>query len=160
MLPDTDYRPALGLQSLVGIEITSAIGLDLFPPEPRITLRPRAMFGTSVPEATIDENSDSSLVKRYICTPPGFEQNRVIDSIPQTHCMQPSPQLHFWWSVSLPRCCHALAGRTRRRNRSVTPAATLGFVCGTGHRTQCRRERRFPLRRLDDEDDRRPCSSR
>ena len=160
MLPDTYDFPTRQFQSFIRIEITSAIGLDLFPPEPSVTLRPRAMFRTSMPETAIDENSDSSLGKRHICAPSWFEQNRVIDSIPQTHCMQPSPQFHFWWSISLPRRSHALAGRSRRWNWSDSPAATFGFVRGTSHRTQCRRERRFPLRRLDDEDDRRPCSSR
>ena len=159
MLPDTDYRPARGLQSLVGIEITLAIGLDLFTPEPSITLRPRAMFRTPMPETPIYENGNTSLGKRQICTPSWFEQNRVIDSIPETHCMQPPPQFHFWWSISLPRRGHALAGRFRRRNRSVSPVATSGFVRGTSHRSQYRRERRLPLRRRD-EDDRRPYSSR
>jgi hypothetical protein len=101
VLPDSDHTPSFGFQSLVGVEVTSTVGFDLFAPEIGVGFGPRAMNGTTVPKATIDEDGNVCFREGKIRPPSRSVQDWKIDSISESSSMQEMANPHLGSSVPL-----------------------------------------------------------
>ena len=66
MLPNTHDLPAILCQSAIRIFVSASIGFDFLAPELGIRFGPSAMDRTTMPEATIYENSDLFLREQNI----------------------------------------------------------------------------------------------
>jgi hypothetical protein len=61
VLPYSYYRPAFTKQPIVGVPILHPISFNLRPPKSGIVLWPRAVQGTAMPKATVQEDGHPSL---------------------------------------------------------------------------------------------------
>jgi len=83
-----------------------SIRFDLLPPEFRIPLGPRSVFGTTMPKATIDEDGDLSTRECHVRHAAGLFQYFVVDPIAQTDAMHLLPQRYFRPCPFLPHFRH------------------------------------------------------
>ena len=59
VLPHTDDQPSVLCQCVVGTSVTSDVRLELWAPVVDVAAGNRAVVGTAVPEAAVDEHGDS-----------------------------------------------------------------------------------------------------
>lgn len=111
MRPESEYRPAEQLQSIICVAVSLPICFDLLPPEFRVTFRPGRMFWAAVPETAIDENGDLPPGKGDIRNSTRLPQNLIVDSVAQTDSIQLLPQCYFRTCPFLPDPRHAPTGR-------------------------------------------------
>jgi hypothetical protein len=67
--PDADDRPSCLLEVGISAPVTRDVGLDLLPPPFRVRLRPGHVFRAAVPEATVDEDSNSGTRENDVGAP-------------------------------------------------------------------------------------------
>lgn len=82
MFPDPDHLPPDSSQTCVCIMVTVTIRLDFLSPELDVALWPGTVFRTTMPEAPIDEDSNTRPCKDEVCSTPRSLQDWEIDSIP------------------------------------------------------------------------------
>jgi hypothetical protein len=69
-----------------------------------------------MPEAAIDEDSDSLRAEYHIGPPSGARENNPIDSIAQTRAVQRSSERDLGGCIALTRGKHAVSSFDRRRH--------------------------------------------
>lgn len=87
VLPDSDDAPAAGPKGSVRIGVAGPVGNDLATPELRIGPRPGSVLRATVPEASVDEDSDSRPAKDDIGSTSSLWQRLCIDAVAQTQAM-------------------------------------------------------------------------
>ena len=88
VLPDADDGPANLSKTLVGVAIPLTIGLNFFAPEGGVALRLRCMLGTSVPEAAIDEHSNTGGSENDVDAPAAVRKDGSVDAEPESTRME------------------------------------------------------------------------
>jgi hypothetical protein len=119
VLPNPHDTPTSHGESSVRIRVTVAVRLDLRLPERAVALGHRSVLGTSVPEATIDEDRDPRWAKHHIGPPAHSGDDRPMESIPQTEAAKLCPQLKLGSGVTLSSRCHSRERGRRRRRRNT-----------------------------------------
>ena len=66
MLPNSDGAPSRVREKLVGLSVPCPVSINLRAPEVTVRARGTAMVRAAVPEATINEDSDTSLAEDQI----------------------------------------------------------------------------------------------
>lgn len=95
VLPDLHGKPARLVERPPCVFVPLSVPSDLLAPERRVGLWHCAVFGTPVPEASIDEHSHPGRPEHNVGRPPVARQWPSVDSVPQAHRMQylPKPKL-------------------------------------------------------------------
>lgn len=114
MFPDAHWFPASFLQLPVRVAVAFAVPLDLLAPERWVTLRPSAVLGAAVPEATVYEDRNASGPKHDVRLPPKRREWPAVHPIAQPHVVKGVPQRQFNLRVPARLASHAgsdLVGR-------------------------------------------------
>lgn len=70
MLPDTNYRPSGLLQTQVGVSVPLNVASELLGPPERVGFGDEYAFWTSVPKASVNEDSDAPAWESDVHRPP------------------------------------------------------------------------------------------
>src|SRR6218665_1685507 len=108
--PESQRRPAVGLEPCVRIRVTLTIGLDLLPPEVRVPLRPCGVLGAAMPEAAIDEDGDLAAGESDIGDAARLSQNLVAEPVAQTDAVHLPTERRCGVRARLPHLHHAATG--------------------------------------------------
>jgi hypothetical protein len=87
VLPDSDDLPSRISESSIRIAVAALVRVDLLAPPFGVGLRPAGVIGASVPEASVDEDSDALRRKRKVRSAP-HARKRPIDPIPKAPTVQ------------------------------------------------------------------------
>jgi hypothetical protein len=110
VFPKSQYRPSDIPKTFVRVGIPDTVLFDLLPPEIRLLLRPCRVFGTSMPETSIDEDSNHLPRKSDVGDPARFPHYLEIDSVPQASPVQLSTQCDLSTCSCLPDLRHSATG--------------------------------------------------
>lgn len=106
MFPDPNNNPSLSFQTTVGFSVTHHIVVDLGSPIVDVGLRLHEVLRASVPEAAVDENSNTRFREDKISTTTEPFDRSAINEIPQSLMMQGATNPHFRAGVSAPVRTH------------------------------------------------------
>lgn len=131
VLPYPDDFPAELTEDAVCVAVTRLIGGEFGLPPLAVRVRPRPMFGASVPEASIHKDGDPGAAERDIDGPTSLTRHRISHSISQSAGMQFPPERNFSCGVSALRSAHPSRDRGRRGTRVIWHVLR-DWLCG-GH---------------------------
>jgi hypothetical protein len=100
VLPDTHNLPTRTSQSCIRVAVAGAIRLYLCPPPFGIRLRPRCVFGTTVPEAAVDEHREPRPDEHYIRLPPRGGIGTDMYAVSKAEAVEARPQRSLWGGVA------------------------------------------------------------
>jgi len=83
MLPDDDRFPSSRPQTVLGIPVAALVLSDLVRPVFGVGLGPRAVIGTAMPIAPVDEYCDSSRGERNVSPAPDSRHHWSVNSVSQ-----------------------------------------------------------------------------
>lgn len=115
VFPHPDDHPALLTKPPVGIAVPQPISLDLSAPEVRVCLWPSAMFGTAVPETTIDEHGEADGTEHDIRLAPQTGYRPPVDAVSQPAPMELRTQLALDPRIAGRLAAHPATDRRRCR---------------------------------------------
>src|SRR5205807_1572554 len=104
--PHADRKPAGFCEACIRILVSPPIALDLFAPPLGVGSRPCSMLRAPVPEAAVDEDSDSCRSEDDVGTPPQTRHGASLDAKAKPEAVQRRPEGDFSWCVALSRCLH------------------------------------------------------
>jgi DNA (cytosine-5)-methyltransferase 1 len=122
VLPDANHLPACVAKHAIGIAVPRHVAGQLLRPPLTVVARARRVLGTTVPEATVDEDRHVARSEGQVGSPTRQAWQRVIDSIAVSQVMQSTSQFEFRFGVAprLSRHPHRRL-RSRREHRPGPP---------------------------------------
>ena len=110
MFPEAQDCPAGSLEYVIGVGVPLLVAFDFLSPVVGVGFRRYEMFGTAVPKAPIDEDSDLRFCEDDVGMTTDGAIGPNIRPVPQTACMQNSADGTLRFGVSSPVRLHGPAG--------------------------------------------------
>lgn len=110
MFPEAQDCPAGSLEYVIGVGVPLLVAFDSLSPVVGVGFRRYEVFGTAVPKATIDEDSDLRLREDDVGVTPDSAIGEDISAVPQAACMKQSANREFGFGVPALICLNGRAG--------------------------------------------------
>lgn len=110
MFPEAQDCPAGSLEYVIGVGVPLLVAFDFLSPVVGVGFRRYEVFGTAVPKATIDEDSDLRLREDDVGVTTNGSIRPNIRPVPQTACMQNAADGELRFGVPSPVRLHGPAG--------------------------------------------------
>ena len=129
MLPDSHNLPTCSPQTLGRILVAPLVRIDFLAPEGCISLRPRPMPGTTVPETTIDEYGKTIFWEGYVDGSAHSGQQSPMCDVSISFFVQQRSDSSLEWVVASASSLHPVASCLRRRPHSGHAMYRSSFLC-------------------------------
>lgn len=119
VLPDSHYRPTCAFKQSVGVFVASAVACNLLSPETGVGLSDSVVIGTPVPEASVNEDSNTKPGKHDVCRTADGSNWATMDEVPEPPCVQLSSDRQLGPRITAPIGKHGCpSSRARSPRRS------------------------------------------
>jgi len=107
MFPNAHYAPSLSSKAFICVLIPRFVSFDFVSPPIRISFRPGPMFRTSVPETSVDINSDPRPYEDDVRPASTAAYRAVVNPEAKAKRVQARTQRKFARSIATPGRLHA-----------------------------------------------------
>ena len=127
MLPDSDDHPPSLCQPPVGIRVSGPVAFHLCGPVLGISCSPgTTVLWAAMPEAAIDIHDHPRWTEHDVRTSAQSLQRRSIHPVPESVCVEITPDRQFWCSIPGPLHLHTTSDTGRARIRSFLRLRAAG----------------------------------